>query len=71
MEDTTQTARELVDTILERKTPEERLLICAEMYEEAREFARIGMPQNLTAEEEKIYLFKRIHGKTPFELTNK
>lgn len=50
------------------KTVEERFLMCAEMYEDAKEFARIGMPDGLSDEEEKYYVFRRIHGVTPQEL---
>jgi hypothetical protein len=52
------------------KSVEERILICAEMYEEAKEFARIGMPSGLSLEEQEIFIFKRIHGVTPAESVN-
>ncbi len=49
------------------KTVEERILMCAEMYEDAKEFAKIGMPQGLTPEEQRSFIFRRIHGLTPTE----
>jgi hypothetical protein len=70
VEDTTRAARELVDKVIAGKTASERLLMCAEMYEEAKEFARIGMPEGLTVEEQDTFIFKRIHGKTPWDLVN-
>ena len=71
MEDTTQTARELVHRIVMSKSVEERFLMCAEMYEEAKQFARIGMPAGLSDDEQRAFVFRRIHGKSPFELVNK
>jgi hypothetical protein len=50
------------------KTVEERFLMCAGMYEDAKEFARIGMPAGLSDEEEKAYVFKKLHGANPFDL---
>lgn len=44
------------------KTVEERFLMCAELYEDAKEFAKVGMPDNLTAEEQQRYIYQRIHG---------
>lgn len=70
MEDTTQAARELVDHILSQMTASDRLLMCAELYEEAKEFARIGMPAGLTIEEQEAFIFRRIHGRTPQEIVN-
>jgi hypothetical protein len=49
------------------KSVEERLLMCAQMYEEAKEFAKIGMPEGLSDEEREIYVFRRIHGVSPIE----
>jgi len=68
MEDTSQIAEQLVHTIVMSKSVEDRMLMCAEMYEEAKEFARIGMPQGLSSEEEQAFIFERIHGVTPEEL---
>jgi len=65
MEDTTQAARRLAREIVMRKTVEQRILMCAEMYEEAKEFARIGMPAGLSEIEEVEYIFWRIHGVSP------
>ncbi len=70
MEDTTQAARELVDNILSEMTASERLLMCAEMYEDAKEFARIGMPNGLSSNEQEAFIFRRIHGRSPQEMVN-
>jgi hypothetical protein len=67
MEDTTQSAKQLVRDIIMSKSVEERILMCAEMYEDAKEFARIGMPEGLSKEEQEIFIFRRIHGVTPAE----
>ena len=67
MEDTTNESRQLVRDILMSKTVEERVLMCAELYEEAKEFAKIGMPEGLSTEEQGIFIFRRIHGVTPIE----
>lgn len=50
------------------KTVEERFLMCAEIYEEAKEFAKIGASNNLSDKEREIYIFTRIHGARPEEL---
>jgi len=44
------------------RTEEDRFLMCAEMHEAAKEFAKIGMPDGLTPEEQKHYVYRRIHG---------
>lgn len=45
--------------------------MCAEMYEAAKELARIGMPRGLTAHEQEEYVFKRIHGISALEMAAK
>jgi hypothetical protein len=70
MEDTTPEAREIVGEIVMSRSVEERLLMCAQMYEEAKEFARIGMPDGLSPEEQEAFIFKRIHGVSPIESVN-
>jgi hypothetical protein len=32
------------------------------MYEEAKEFAKIGMPEGLSSEDRETFIFERIHG---------
>lgn len=49
------------------KTVAERFLMCAQMYEDAKKFARIGMPKGLSETDQKRYIFKRIHGCYPEE----
>lgn len=68
MEDTPRENRELVHDIVMSRSVEERFLMCAEMYETARELARIGMPRGLSAHEQEEYVFKRIHGMTAAEM---
>jgi len=51
-----------------RKTVEQRILMCAEMYEEAKEFAKIGMPDGLSREERETIIFERIQGAKPEQL---
>lgn len=68
MEDTARENRELVRNITMSKTVEERFLICAAMYEDAKELAKIGMPEGLSDEEQQAYVFKRLHGMYPVEI---
>lgn len=70
MEDTTHDIRERVHHIVAGKTPGERLMMCAEMHEEAKEFARIGMPNGLSPKDQELFIFQRIHGKSPLEMIN-
>ena len=67
MEDTTSEATRVVQNIVMAKSVEERLLMCAQMYEEAKEFAKIGMPEGLSESEQEAFIFKRIHGVSPLE----
>ena len=68
MEDTTQTAQDVVRRIVMAKTTEERFLMCAQMYEDAKEFAKIGMPEGLSPEEREAFIFEKIHGAKPEEI---
>jgi hypothetical protein len=67
VEDTAQAARRLVRDVVMSKSVEERLLMCAQMYEDAKEFAKIGMPAGLSKVEQEAFIFKRIHGISPVE----
>jgi len=49
------------------KPVEERFLMCALMYEDAKEFAKVGIPKDLSPLEQERYIFKRIHGCYPEE----
>jgi hypothetical protein len=71
VEDTTQENRKLVYDIVMSKTAEERFLMCAELYEEAKEFAKIGMPEDLSPFEQEGYVFRRLHGAHPNDLVRK
>ena len=44
------------------KTVEERFLMCAQMYDDAKTLALIGASDKLTAEEQQRYIYQRIHG---------
>lgn len=66
MEDTSPVA--IVDRIVGRMSPGERLILCAELYDDAKEFARIGIPEGLTPEEERSFIFERLHGLPPSEI---
>ncbi|CAN5390119.1 hypothetical protein BH20ACI2_BH20ACI2_17230 [soil metagenome] len=70
MEDTTSESRQLIHDIIMSKTVEERFLMCAELYEEAKEFAKVGMPKALAKAEQDEFIFRRIHGMTPKELVD-
>lgn len=71
MEDTTEENRKLVFDIVMSKTIEERFLMCIQMYEDAKAFARIGMPADLSPKEQERHIFKRIHGCYPEESVTK
>lgn len=68
MEDTSRQNRALVREILMSKTLEERFLMCAEMCDEAKEFAKVGMPQGLSLAEQEKLVFRRIHGRDPMSI---
>ena len=61
MEDTPRHIRELVYRAVMSRTPEERFLMCAEMFETGKELARINMPSGLSEDEQKAYIHKRIY----------
>ena len=67
MEDTSLENRRLVYKIVMSKTAEQRFMICGQMYEDAKEFAKIGMPGGLSDTDAERYVFKRIHGCYPEE----
>ncbi len=50
------------------KSVEERFMMCAEMYEDAKALATIGMPEGLSDKEQAAYVFERLHGALPDEL---
>jgi hypothetical protein len=62
VEDTSPEIRQLVRRIVMSRSEEDRFLMCAEMHEAAKEFAKIDMPNGLTPEEQKHYIFRRIYG---------
>jgi hypothetical protein len=68
MEDTTRENRELIRDIVMSKSVEERFLMCAALYEDAKVLAAMGMPAGLSDDEKKAYIFRRLHGADPAEL---
>ena len=71
MEDTTQESRKIVFDIVMSKSLEERFVMCAKLYEEAKEFAKLGMPEDLSPLEQERYVFRRLHGAHPRDLVRK
>jgi len=57
-----------VRDIIMSKTVEERFLMCAAMYEDAKVLATIGMPSQLSSEEQEAYVFRKLHGASPIDL---
>ncbi|MBX3295527.1 MAG: hypothetical protein KF762_07430 [Acidobacteria bacterium] len=53
------------------KTVEERFIMCAQMYEDAKAIARAALPPGLSREEQEREIFKRIHGDYPEVIVNK
>ena len=70
MEDTTPASRQLVYDIVMSKAVEDRFLMCAALYDDAKALASIGMPGGLTEAEQEAYIFKRIHGEYPEEFVS-
>lgn len=68
MEDTSRQNRALVRAIVMSKTVEERFLMCAQMYEDASGFAKIGMAEGLSSTEQHDFVFRRIHGRDPMSI---
>jgi hypothetical protein len=50
------------------KSVEERFLMCAELYEDAKELAKLGMPEGLSESEQEAFIIKRLHGVSAAEL---
>lgn len=47
------------------RSEEERFLMCAEMHEAGKEFAKLEMPKGLTHREQRLYVFRRLYGVDP------
>ncbi len=62
MEDTTSEIKAVYRQILLSLTEEERFLMCAEMFDSARAIAFAAMPQDLSAADQKRYIYKRTYG---------
>ena len=62
MEDTPREIKQKFREIIMSKTEEERILMCAEMFDSAREIAVSTMPENLSQTEKQRYIYKKIYG---------
>lgn len=62
MEDTPREIRQKFREILLSKTEEERILMCAEMFDSAREIAVSTMPDDLSEAEKKRYIYRKVSG---------
>lgn len=60
--DTSPEARIAFRKIIASKTEEERILMCAEMFDTAREFIISSMPENLSANDQKRYVYEKTYG---------
>lgn len=62
MQDTTLEFRQLVAERLRRMAPEERVRLCAEMFETARHLIGASLPAGLDPRERKKRLGERLYG---------
>lgn len=62
MEDTPREIKQKFREILMSKTEEERILMCAEMFDSAREIAISTMPENLSEAAQKKFVYKKLYG---------
>lgn len=62
MEDTSSEVRQIQQRIWMSMPVSDRLRACAEMFETAKAFVRLNMPNGLSDEEEKRFVFEKIYG---------
>jgi len=62
MNDTTPEIESRLDEIYERKSGEEKLLICLKMFETAREIVISSLPENISERELQKKIFLRFYG---------
>ena len=62
MEDTTPEIKTIYRRLLMSRTEEERFIMCAEMFETAREIAIASMPKNLSEADQKRYIYEQLYG---------
>ena len=62
MNDTTPEIESRLDEIYERKSGEEKLLICLKMFETAREIVISSLPKNISERELQKKIFLRFYG---------
>jgi len=62
MRDTTPEFQRAVDAAYARLVPEERVRLCAEMFESARALVEASLPEGLDPEERRFRLCERFYG---------
>jgi hypothetical protein len=62
MEDTPKQIKQLVYKTVMARTEEDRFLMCAEMFEVAKEFAKVGLPKGLSPDDEMKAVIKKLYG---------
>ena len=62
MEDTTPEIKTVYRQMIMSRTEAERFIMCAEMFETARELAIAAMPKNLSEADQKRYIYQRLYG---------
>ena len=62
MEDTPRDIKQLVRETVMARSEEERFLMCAEMFEVAKEFAKVGLPKGLSPEDELTHVINKLYG---------
>jgi hypothetical protein len=62
MSDTTPAIQEMVRKQFMARSPEERFVMGAEMFDSAIEMVKSSLPQNLSRSQYKQQLFKRLYG---------
>ena len=58
MEDTTAEVKQLFRRLIMSRSEEERFMMCAEMFDSAREIIRASMPKGLSEAEERRYIYE-------------
>lgn len=62
MEDTSKEAKTTYRQMIMSLTEAERFIMCAEMFETAREIIISTMPQDLSEADQKRYIYQRLYG---------
>lgn len=62
MEDTTPEVKKIFRELLMSRSEEERMIMCAEMFDSAREVIIASLPKDLSEKELKRQIFERTYG---------